>query len=130
MDFNISHAGRMVACVVSPQARVGIDLEAIRPLQIAEFKRQFTDREWAAINSAPNPVNAFYSFWTCKEAVLKADGSAQHGALAAIDVTDKKPVVLDGHTWHLHEIKAFRDYACHIAVDKKGMEFNVEEVKF
>jgi 4'-phosphopantetheinyl transferase len=130
IDFNISHAGRMVACIVSPQARVGIDVEAIRPVQLDDFKGQFSEREWNAIKSAANPLQAFYRFWTCKEAILKADGSGLHTALTALDVTDKKSVMLDGRNWHLQEITSFRDYACHVAADKKGLELKVEEVKF
>lgn len=130
IDFNISHAGRMVACIVSPQARVGIDVEAVRPIQIDDFKGQFSEQEWNAIKNAANPLQAFYRFWTCKEAILKADGSGLSTALTNLDVTDKKSVMLDGRNWHLQEITSFRDYACHVAADKKGLELKVEEVKF
>ena len=130
IDFNISHAGRMVACIVSPQARVGIDVESVRPIQIDDFKGQFSEGEWDAIKNAANPLQAFYRFWTCKEAILKADGSGLNTALTNLDVTDKKSVMLDGRNWHLQEITSFRDYACHVAADKKGLELKVEEVKF
>ncbi len=130
IDFNISHAGRMVACVVSPQARVGIDVEAVRPIHIDDFKGQFTEKEWSLIKTAANPLQVFYRFWTCKEAILKADGSGLHTALTELDVADKKSVMLDGRNWHLQEITVFRDYACHVAADKKGLEIKVEEVRF
>jgi 4'-phosphopantetheinyl transferase len=130
MDFNISHAGRMVACIVSPQGRVGLDVEAIRPIDINDFKGQFTDTEWAAIQNAPNPLHAFYAHWTCKEAILKADGSGLNTALNHLDVTNKSSVVLEGNQWYLHEIKAFPDYACHVATDQKGLQVKVEEVRF
>ena len=130
IDFNISHAGRMVACVVSPQARVGIDVELLRPIELDDFKGQFSDQEWNIIKTAANPLQAFYRFWTCKEAILKADGSGLSTALTALDVANKKSVMLDGRNWHLQEITAFRDYACHIATDKKGLELEVTEVKF
>lgn len=130
MDFNISHAGRMVACVVSPHGRIGIDVEAIRPINIQDFKGQFTDTEWAAINNAPNPLHAFYTHWTCKEAILKADGSGLNTALTNLDVTNKSMVTLEKNQWYLHEIKAFPDYACHVATDQKGLQIKVEEVRF
>lgn len=130
IDFNISHAGRMVACFVSPPARIGIDVEAIRPISIDDFRGQFSDREWSAIQQSPDPVKTFYRFWTCKEAILKADGSGLHTALTQLDVTDKRSVMLEGRNWHLQEITAFRDYACHIASDRKGLDIKVEEVRF
>jgi len=130
IDFNISHAGRMVACIASPEARVGIDVEAVRPISLEDFKGQFSEKEWDAINSAPDPLKAFYACWTCKEAVLKADGSGLHTPLTSLEVAKKNTVMLDGRQWYVQEINAFRDYACHIATNRRGLEVKVEEIKF
>src|SRR5882762_9985635 len=42
-DFNISHSGNRVVCVVSQNGKVGIDLEEIVPIPFDDFRSQFSD---------------------------------------------------------------------------------------
>lgn len=130
LDFNISHSGHVVVCIICPDARVGIDVERVRPLELTDFTNQFSEREWAAIHGADDPVSTFYTYWTRKEAILKADGSGLQVPLTRLEVTGTGPVFLNGEQWYLNEVKLLPDYACHVACNKAGADFTLQELKF
>lgn len=80
--FNISHSGQFTTIAISPMP-VGIDIEFVNIdfdfsslLQIC-----FTDSELKQIKNAVD----FYTFWTRKEAVLKASGEGLIENLHDID---------------------------------------------
>lgn len=115
--FNISHSGNRVVCLLSTEGRVGIDIESIHPIAFEDFQTQFTPKEWTAIHSAPEPVTAFYQFWTAKESLIKADGRGLGIPLLQLDVSEAGPIRLDGATWQLHPLAFFPGYAAHIAFE-------------
>ena len=67
-DFNISHSGNLVVCILSREGRVGIDVEEIRELPISDFKDQFTAIEWQIIQTAKEPLLAFYRIGRLRKA--------------------------------------------------------------
>jgi 4'-phosphopantetheinyl transferase len=127
-DFNISHSDHRVACAVAGSGRVGIDLEAIRELDIKDFKDQFSPEEWRAINGAPVPLLTFYHFWTAKEALSKADGRGLNIPLASLEITPDKVIRLDGLALHLQTLTHFPGYACHTAAEDPINEVVVKEL--
>ena len=70
--WSLSHKPAYVAGVTANQP-VGIDLEFIRPVKPALFKKVADDREWHLADTISDIF--FYRFWTAKEAVLKANGT-------------------------------------------------------
>ena len=75
-SFNLSHSGDFVLIGLSPQHPIGVDVEAHAtpfPLDIAPLLGR---READLIAEAPaeQAARLFYSFWTIKEAALKALG--------------------------------------------------------
>jgi 4'-phosphopantetheinyl transferase len=74
--WSLAHKPQYVAGVVAP-ARIGIDLEEIRPPSEALFKKIADEKEWAL--STSDSVNCFFRYWTSKEAVLKATGIGLKG---------------------------------------------------
>jgi 4'-phosphopantetheinyl transferase len=78
MRFNLSHTKGMVACLITLDHEVGIDVEATvserDKLEIAE--KYFSKEEVASILSYDTQARTrrFYQFWTLKEAYLKARG--------------------------------------------------------
>lgn len=52
---------------------MGIDIEAVRDLQLSYFKKYFTQGEWNKIISKANPVNQTFYFGQ-KKSVIKAEG--------------------------------------------------------
>lgn len=75
---NLSHTNGLVACVVSHEIDCGIDVEAIRPFAnyLAIAKWMFTADEYEHLLGAPidKRHEVFFSYWTLKEAYIKARG--------------------------------------------------------
>jgi len=81
IDFSISHSGRFVACAVSDEERVGVDIEKISRdsnyLKIAD--RFLSEAERKEVKNADD----FARMWTRKEAYYKYLGSGE--SLAVTD---------------------------------------------
>ena len=79
IDFNLSHCDDLIVIVITDGAAVGVDVEAVKPLQdIAGMAAGImTDREKLAFDELPevSKPSAFLRVWTRKEAVLKAAGA-------------------------------------------------------
>ncbi|MEM1323659.1 MAG: 4'-phosphopantetheinyl transferase superfamily protein [Bacteroidota bacterium] len=115
LDFNISHSGQRVVGVLSTAHRVGIDVELVRPIDLQDFKRQWTAAEWAQLNAATG-YRTFYNFWTRKEAIIKADGIGLSAPLRDIEVL-RSPSRLHGKDWHWQELPLGQQYVVHLVTD-------------
>jgi len=79
LRFNLSHSDRLVACAVTLDHDIGVDVEntarACEPLELGE--RVFTDEENRALRALTGRARQrrFFELWTLKEAWLKARGS-------------------------------------------------------
>lgn len=86
VEFNISHSGDMVVCVVDDKP-VGIDIEQIRPIDLTVSKRICTDEELCYLfGHIPTEdeliyttdivvLTRFFEMWTAKEAYGKCIGT-------------------------------------------------------
>ncbi len=126
-DFNITHSGNRVVCVVATSGAVGIDLEAVHAIDIHDFRDQFTSAEWLHIVDATDPIQMFYHYWTAKECLSKADGRGMNIPLAQIDLCNGATVQLEDRSWHLQSLSDFTGYACHLATEDLHSEVVVEE---
>lgn len=81
-EFNISHSGQLIIIAISPFA-VGVDVEFINPTFDFQtvLNRCFRTTEQTHIKSGID----FYTFWTRKEALLKATGEGIIDNLHDID---------------------------------------------
>lgn len=77
LQFNLAHSGEVVLCGVTRDRQIGVDVEQIRPLpkvhQLAE--RCLSPQEQNSLTNSNSPEETFLTYWTCKEAYLKAIGS-------------------------------------------------------
>ncbi len=85
--FNISHTRNAIAIAFSNSA-IGIDIESIKPIDLAIAKRFFTSFEQKYIISHDNPDYAFYKVWTKKEAYIKHIGTGLSTPLNSFNVLD------------------------------------------
>jgi 4'-phosphopantetheinyl transferase len=87
---NLSHTSGMALVGVSRTAEIGVDVEAVRPMQdLAGLAAStMTLRERAAIAAAATPELLFVRLWARKEALLKAHGIGLGAPLTEIDVLD------------------------------------------
>ncbi len=91
LQFNMSHSGRMAILAVTCDARVGIDMEEIRPVPMMDGVMQcsFSPAEREAILALEPQcrLEAFYTCWTRKEAYVKATGQGLGVALDRFTVS-------------------------------------------
>lgn len=77
--FNLSHSGGLAVVAVARGRRVGVDVEAVRPMaeRDAIVARFLSPRERADFAGLSDPLrqDAFFRAWTCKEAYIKAIGT-------------------------------------------------------
>jgi len=76
LSFSVSHDGSWTAFAVSETARIGIDIESIKPLSREEMDWPLSPRERADLSQVSDPQlpQAFFRYWTLKEAFIKALG--------------------------------------------------------
>jgi len=87
--FNLSHSGDLAALALVRDRRIGIDIEAERPLTDRALlaRRMLGPRERKHFEALPDSArnSALLAAWTRKEAVLKAVGTGIAGSLQAIE---------------------------------------------
>lgn len=73
--FSLSHSGDWIACAVSLDSRLGVDIEIIDPARdmAAIAQSAFTAGEYAWLRRQPDGarVAAFYELWSSREALYK-----------------------------------------------------------
>jgi 4'-phosphopantetheinyl transferase len=114
IDFNISHSGQLVVCAIAVNVRLGIDIEQVKPIEVADFKDQFSDEEMAVIRADGDNLRNFYALWTKKEALLKGNGKGLSIPLKQVVVKDNITSV-ESQAWFLTEIRIFDGYCCHLS---------------
>ena len=102
-DFNISHSGDYVVCILSPNSRVGIDIEYKQKVDLNDFTR------------------------TMKESVIKADGRGLSIPLTDI-IFEKNKVYYDGVLWYLHPFKIDSNHPGCVASNTETKDLNLVEV--
>lgn len=89
LHFSVSHSGNVGVCAVGRDHPVGIDVEQIRTgVEDTLASRVCTPNERAALAriAAQGRPAAFFTLWTHKEALVKADGRGLSLPVATIDV--------------------------------------------
>lgn len=79
LQFNLSHTTGLIACTIAHELPVGIDVERHKPMPelVRLCHSIFTQTEIAEILSSANPAireQRFFTYWTLKEACIKACG--------------------------------------------------------
>jgi 4'-phosphopantetheinyl transferase len=144
LGFNVSHSGRLIAVAVTRSRRVGVDIEAVRPILRAErlAARFFAPSEhgWLRTEDAGRRDRAYLHIWTSKEAVLKALGTGLSTALREVEVSpdpDRPPRLLclagdrsEGGSWSLLRGETLPRYLCVVAVRASGCRLVCRQYQF
>ena len=99
LQFNLAHSGGVVACILSDGREAGVDVEYLdrRPVPADLWHRFCAPSEIADIEAQPLDARQqrFLTYWTLKEAYLKARGLGIAVELAdvAFSVTGLHPTV-------------------------------------
>lgn len=116
VDFNVSHSGDVVVCAFAIGGRVGVDVEAIRPIDSSGIWRLLPTALWQEAEHAQHPEEGFFRCWTRFESAVKAEGCGLAASLS--DLTfEQRSASFAGRRWFFHEIHVAADYCCHVASD-------------
>jgi len=119
LDFNISHSGHYVVCAIGRSLRVGIDIEIIKPIRFADFDDTMTEEQWNLIIASDNPVNSFYSFWTIKESIIKADSRGMSLPLLDINIDlGSQTAICFGNKWYFKRLEIAESYSACLCSNK------------
>jgi len=93
IGFNVSKSQGIALIAVGLDRDLGVDVEFVRPVEDAMglASRFFTERENAELKRLPNreQLDAFFTCWTRKEAILKAVGTGLAAPLQRLDVSTR-----------------------------------------
>lgn len=130
--FNVSHSGDLVLVALGREGRIGVDVEAVRPVPDLESvaRTSFTRDEVDALFRFPageTRTLAFFRGWTRKEAMLKAlghgIGSLDRISVALTEGDGNALLRLDvvGETrpaWTVRSVRAAASHEAAIAWDR------------
>ena len=113
--FNLSHCDGLVACAVSRDLDIGVDVEPLSPdapLALVQSHFAAAERRWLDGLPATDRPEGFFALWTLKEAFLKATGYglAQPLHRFAVDVDRlgvafDDPLLGDPAAWHFAQYR-------------------------
>lgn len=93
-DFNVSHAGAHGLIAMSPDRRVGVDIEQHRDgfdwRSIAALTLEPTEVAWLERRDAMQQTAAFYDAWVAKEALVKTTGAGISRGLQHLTVLPRE----------------------------------------
>lgn len=84
--FSLSHAGPHLLVAVHARDAVGVDVEAVAPVEDGVLARVLTARERAALDAAADRDAAFARIWTLKEAILKTAGEGLARPMPEVEI--------------------------------------------
>lgn len=114
VDFSISHCEGRVACAVSTDGPIGVDVEAIGALTADDFPRYLNDGERAWAGRDPR---RFCAVWTRKEAVAKAAGADSLARLRDIDTRPAgEGAAFAGQVWQTSALDMGSAHVAHLAL--------------
>jgi len=127
IDFSISHADDYVMCAVSKTTRVGIDVEKLRDICIDDYSISLSDKELKELTISENPIPDFFTLWTKKEAISKANGKGLAILLPEMEIRNDSATC--GQTmWNLKQLPITAEYAAHIAFSSSN-ELKIKQFK-
>jgi len=106
--FNISHAGTMVAGIVS-NIGVGIDCEEQKAerfnIEIANKFFHISELEFLLLNdNFEEQMRKFYYIWTRKEAIIKGDGGGLTIPLNSFSVLTDDKIIVNNVSWFVSSL--------------------------
>jgi 4'-phosphopantetheinyl transferase len=128
LSFSLSHTRGCVACAITSNAPLGVDVERIGQTQhIQELaNRYFSEKEAAWLRQCSDEQRniRFAELWTLKEAVLKAVGVGLSGSLSCVSFRFDEharievlgPSTFDPQGWHFALFEPVYDVRLGIAI--------------
>lgn len=127
--FNLTHSNDLAALVVGQGIDLGVDIEAVRPVEEAVARQYFASEEYAALQRVQDEdwLICFHRCWTRKEAYVKARGIGLGSDTRAFTVSiGREPQLIGCSTgeaalWTLLDIPLPPGYVGAVAVRAAGV---------
>ena len=127
LQFSMSHSHLLGLYVVARDRRVGVDVERVcaRKTYSRLADRYFGAAEIEQLDATPTRLRerAFLSYWTRKEAYVKAIGDGLPALPDSPDLAALSPE--DKAGWHIFSIEVGADYAAAAAVEGAGCKMRL-----
>lgn len=134
LQFNLSESGSLAALAISYGRLVGVDVERIRPIPDLDAMADqcFSESERAVLRalSSTEKEAAFFTFWTRKEAYIKAVGKGLSIPLHSFDtsseLSESSRLIFsrdgppDIECWWISDLPPIKGYAGAVAVEGRG----------
>jgi len=129
LSFSLSHTRGCVACAITRDAPIGVDVQRIDKTQSVKeiADRYFSEEEalWLRQCSGDLRKIRFFELWTLKEALLKALGVGLSGSLTCVSfrldenarIELSGPSSFDPHLWHFALFEPDLDVRLAIAIN-------------
>lgn len=141
ISFNLSFSGRFALFGICRCSPIGVDIEQMKNMADRQsiIERFFSPTDLACYNqlSENYKKEAFFAYWTRKEAFVKAIGDGLHYPLDEFDVahapgeraklirTMKR--INNSSCWVIHDLKIAVGYAAAFAAQKKRWQISLRE---
>jgi 4'-phosphopantetheinyl transferase len=129
--FNLAHSAEMALYAFTLEHEVGVDIEQQRPLddvhQIAEHYFSPRERAILAMQAGDELYRTFYTYWTRKEAYLKACGEGLALLTTQLDVVvpQGQVVKLAGSNseadWYIYDLAVAVGYRGALALQERNI---------
>jgi 4'-phosphopantetheinyl transferase len=140
LQFNVSHTDECALIAVSTTARLGVDVEKVRPEIVTRnlAAEIFCPAELSSLFALPpaRVPEAFFKGWCAKEAYLKGTGKGLLLAPRELEVCldpDRPQRLIRPHravehvAWSLHSIAAIAGHASALATDRPRASIMLRE---
>jgi len=129
LHFNISHSKDLVVCAIA-EYPLGIDIEFNDPdIHDPDFTFQMTSNEFRKIQDSENKIKAFFTYWTRKEAVIKAHGAGMMLPLDSFEVINDE-CRIEGEKFFTKEIFIHDEYHSYIASSDQKIKNEIPLIKY
>lgn len=129
-SFSIAHSKNVIGCGVAKNAKIGLDIEFIQPIQLNNFTHILNQQDEDQIANSKDPYPAFFKLWTIKEAISKADGRGLSMDVKQV-FTQEDGAHDTLHSWQYYDLDIHPDFASHYVLEagNSNMPF-VKKVDF
>jgi 4'-phosphopantetheinyl transferase len=122
LTFNVSHSSDYALLAFAVGARLGVDIEEIRPTApVTDLARQVLSprelAEFLRVSEADRP-RAFFRAWTRKEAFVKGTGEGLSIPLESVDTAGAPG-------WSVRDLDVHPDYAAALAVQSTVVDLRL-----
>jgi 4'-phosphopantetheinyl transferase len=127
-DFNISHTDCCATVAFAENQIIGIDIEKIKEIDLADFENIFPKNVWDRIHASSNKNLSFYHYWTLMESALKADGRGLSLISSNKIQIRNNHVLIDGKEWFPEHLSFDPTISCCITSNRNMKAININNM--